>query len=168
MSEERKNEKINNKDSVHTETRSLLRTRKLLKSKKPEFVRQESWRYKRVTDRWRRPHGIDSKMRKKVKGWPASPTTGYRSPKKTRGLHPSGFQEIRVQNVEDLGGINPELQAVRIARTVGGRKRVEILALAEEREIHVLNPRTTREFEALKESAELEQTEDLSAGEKQR
>ena len=134
--------------------------------KKPKFRRQESWRYKRVTDRWRRPHGVDSKMRKKVKGWPASPTTGYRSPKNTRGLHPSGFVETRIQTVEDLVGIDPEMQAIRIARTVGGRKRVEILALAEEKGIHVLNPRTTRDSEALKESAELEETESLSAGEK--
>jgi len=134
--------------------------------KKPKFRRQESWRYKRVGDTWRRPHGIDSKMRKKVKGWPASPTTGYRSPKKTRGLHPSGFVETRVHSVEDLVGIDPELQAIRIARTVGGRKRVGILALAEEKGIHVLNPRTIREPEEFKESAEPEETENLSDGEK--
>ena len=134
--------------------------------KKPKFRRQESWRYKRVTDKWRRPHGIDSKMRKKVKGWPVSPTTGYRSPKKTRGLHPSGFVETRIQSVADLGGIDPELQAVRIARTVGGRKRVEILALAEEKGIHVLNPRITRETAAFKESAETEEPESLANGEK--
>ena len=134
--------------------------------KKPKFMRQESWRFKRVTDRWRRPHGIDSKMRKKIKGWPASPTTGYRSPKKTRGLHPSGFVETRVQSVTDLAGIDPELQAIRIARTVGGRKRVEIMALAEEKGIHVLNPRITREAAALKEGAETEEAESLKKGEK--
>ena len=134
--------------------------------KTPKFRRQESWRYKRVTDRWRRPHGIDSKMRKKVKGWPVCPTTGYRSPKKTRGLHPSGFVEVRVQSIADLGGIDPELQAIRIAHTLGSRKRVEILALAEERGIHILNPGTTRESEALKESVELEDKENISAGEK--
>jgi large subunit ribosomal protein L32e len=137
--------------------------------KKPKFRRQESWRYKRVGDTWRKPHGIDSKMRKKVKGWPVSPTVGYRSPKKTRGLHPSGFVETRVQSVKDLGGIDPELQAIRIARTVGGRKRVEIIALAEEKGIHVLNPRTAREPEEFKEGEELEETEEtesLSKGEK--
>ena len=139
--------------------------------KKPKFRRQESWRYKRVKNTWRKPHGIDSKMRKKVKGWPPSPTPGYRSPKKTRGLHPSGFLETRVQSVEDLGGIDPELQAIRIARTVGDRKRVEILALAERKGIHVLNPRTMRESEEFKEDLELEEideTESLSGGEKQR
>ncbi len=139
--------------------------------KKPKFRRQESWRYKRVTDVWRKPHGIDSKMRKKVKGWPPSPTTGYRSPKKTRGLHPSGFVETRVQTVEDLGGIDPELQAIRIARTVGGKKRVEILALAGEKGIHVLNPRTIREPEEFEEEGEIEEeteeAESLSDGERE-
>jgi large subunit ribosomal protein L32e len=130
-----------------------------IKHQKPKFRRQESWRYKRVTDRWRRPHGIDSKMRKKIKGWPASPTTGYRSPKKSRGLHPSGFLETRVQNIVDLSGIDPELQAIRIASTVGERKRVEILALASERGIHVLNPRKMRVSEEIKESEEIEENE---------
>ena len=136
------------------------------KHKKPKFRRQESWRYKRVTDRWRKPHGVDSKMRKKVKGWPVCPTTGYRSPKNTRGLHPSGFVETRVQTIADLGGIDPELQAIRIARTVGDRKRVEILAVAAERGIHVLNPRTVRESEEFKETGKTEQKESKSAGEK--
>ena len=126
-----------------------------VKHKKPKFRRQESWRYKRVPDKWRRPHGVDSKMRKKVKGWPASPTTGYRSPKKNRGMHPSGFMEARVHAIEDLGGIDPELQAIRIAHTVGTRKRLEIIALAEERGIHVLNSKKTRE--SVEESNELDE-----------
>ena len=143
-----------------------LKKRQLSKHKKPRFKRQESWRYKRVKENWRKPRGIDSKMRKKVKGWPACPTTGYRSPKKTRGLHPSGFVEVRIQSIDDLGGIDPEIQAIRIAHTLGSRKRIEILALAEEKGIHVINPGTTRESESLKESAELEDEESISAGEK--
>ena len=126
-----------------------------VKHKKPKFRRQESWRYKRVPDKWRRPHGVDSKMRKKVKGWPASPTTGYRSPKKTRGMHPSGYMEARVHAIEDLGGIDPELQAIRIAHTVGARKRLEIIALAEERGIHILNSKKTRE--SVEESNEVDE-----------
>ncbi len=149
-----------------TITEKHLSKNEYVKHKKPKFIRQESWRYKRVPDKWRRPHGVDSKMRKKVKGWPASPTTGYRSPKKTRGLHPSGFVETRVHAVDDLAGIDPDLQAIRIARTVGGRKRVAILSLAEERGIHVLNPGATRESEVLKETAETEEAENLSKGEK--
>lgn len=137
-----------------------------VKHKKPRFRRQESWRYKRVGDVWRRPRGIDSKMRKKVKGWPPSPAIGYRSPKKTRGLHPSGFVEVRVQSVEELAGIDPELQAIRVSSTVGGRKRVEIIALAEEKGIHVLNPGKMQEPEVFKEAEETKETESQSDGEK--
>jgi len=117
-----------------------LAVRKRVKTKKPEFKRQESWRYKRLAKGWRKPRGLDSKMRMKVKGWPRSVAVGYRGPKVARGLHPSGYVEVLVRNVDDVRRVNPETQAVRIAHTVGARKRVEILAGAEERGIHVLNP----------------------------
>ena len=137
----------------------LSKKRQLQKRKKPKFKRQESWRYKRVKANWRKPRGIDSKMRKKVKGWPPSPKAGYRSSKKTRGLHPSGYGEIHVQAVEDLYTIDPENQAIRIGRTVGGKKRVEILALADKKGIHVLNPRTAKEIEEFEEK-EVEEKEE--------
>jgi len=128
--------------------------RQLSKHKKPKFKRQESWRYKRVKGNWRKPPGVDSKMRKKVKGWPPSPAVGYRGPKKIRGLHPSGYVETHIQTVEDLNGIDPAKEAIRISHTVGGKKRVEILALAEEKGIHVLNPRIVKESEEIEEEKE--------------
>jgi large subunit ribosomal protein L32e len=115
------------------------------KQRKPKFKRQESWRYTRVNERWRRPVGIDSKMRKKTKGWPPSPQIGYRTPKRQRGLHPSGYLEVSVHTAEDLYELDPRIHAVRIARTVGGKKRAELLVLAEERRIFVLNPRRQEE-----------------------
>jgi large subunit ribosomal protein L32e len=118
----------------------FLKLRERLKSKKPRFRRQESWRYKRVSQVWRKPDGIDSKMRVKVKGWPKSVEVGYRAPKKARGLHPSGYEEVLVQNVDDLSKIDPKTQAVRIAHTVGMKKRAEILVRIKEKGIHVLNP----------------------------
>jgi len=127
------------------------RKRQFSKYKKPRFKRQESWRYKRVKENWRRPRGKDSKMRKKVKGWPRSPEAGYRSPKEIRELHPSGYTEVRVQTVEDVNRVDPKTQAIRIAHTVGAKKRVEISARAEERGIHILNPRKVKELEEVEE-----------------
>jgi len=121
-----------------------LKVRKRLKGKKPNFRRQESWRYKRIKENWRRPRGIDSKIRKRVKGWLPSPGTGYRGPKEARGLHPSGYAEVLVHNVDDVEKVDPETQAIRIGRKVGGRKRVDISARAKERGIHILNPREER------------------------
>jgi large subunit ribosomal protein L32e len=120
--------------------KKMVNLREKVKSRKPDFVRQESWRYKRVDESWRKPRGIDSKMRKEVKGWPAKVKVGYRGPKAARGLHPSAYKEVLVYNVDDLSGINPKVEAVRIAHTVGARKRAEILSRARELGIHVLNP----------------------------
>ena len=110
------------------------------KINKPDFVRQESWRYKRLDESWRRPRGIDSKMRLKKKGWPKSPNVGYRSPKNLRGLHPSGYREFLVRNLSDLERLDPELDAVRIAHTVGEKKAIEIASRAYDMGLKVLNP----------------------------
>lgn len=137
-----------------------LRKRERVKDKKPSFRRQESWRYKRIKESWRRPRGIDSKMRKKVKGWPRSVEVGYRGPKKTRGLHPSGYAEALVYNVDDVEKVSPKTQAIRIAGAVGARKRVAISARAEERGIHILNPREMKELEEEVEEEEKEKKEE--------
>jgi len=118
-----------------------LALRERMKRKKPRFRRQESWRYKRVSEVWRRPDGVDSKMRVKAKGWPKSAEVGYRGPKAARYLHPSGYSEVLVRNVDDVEKVNPKTQAIRIAHTVGAKKRVEISARAGEKGIYVLNPR---------------------------
>lgn len=128
-----------------------LTLRERIKRKKAKFRRQESWRYKRVKEVWRRPDGVDSKMRKKVKGWPKSVEVGYRGPKEARGLHPSGYAEVLIHTLDDIEEVDPKTQAIRIAHTVGAKKRVEITARAKEREIYILNP---KEEEKKEEEAE--------------
>ncbi|HDM23632.1 50S ribosomal protein L32e [archaeon] len=118
----------------------LLRIRRTISRRRPKFVRQESWRYVRVKENWRRPRGIDSKMRLKLKSRPALVSIGYGSPRKVRGLHPSGKREVLVHNVEELERINPEVEVARIAHTVGLRKRIQILEKAKDLGITVLNP----------------------------
>jgi len=149
-------ESMRSEERPAPEKDQALKVRERVKGKKPKFRRQESWRYKRVKENWRKPRGIDSKMRKKVKGWPRSPQVGYRGPKEARGLHPSGYVEVLVQNVDDIDQIDPKTQAARIARTVGARKRVEISARAKERGIYILNP---KEVEELGEEVEEEEKE---------
>jgi len=111
-----------------------------LKLKRPEFVRQESWRYVRIKPNWRRPKGKDSKMRLQVKGWPPLVKIGYRTPKDYRDLHPSGYKEVLVYRPEDLQGLNPEVHAIRIAGSVGMRKRLLIVEEARKLGLKILNP----------------------------
>lgn len=110
------------------------------KEKRPEFVRQESWRYKRLDPGWRRPRGKDSRMRLQKGGAPPLVKIGYRTDKRYRGLHPSGFEEVLVERVEELERIDPSRQAIRIAATLGRLKRMRITEVAMEKGIRVLNP----------------------------
>lgn len=107
--------------------------------KKPHFKRQEWHRYKKLGDSWRKARGKTSKRRRYEARKPAMPSIGYRSPKETRGLHPSGYQDVLVSNIPDLENIDPEKQAGRISSTVGGRKREQLLIKAKELGIKILN-----------------------------
>lgn len=51
---------------------------------------------------WRRPKGIDSRVRRKFKGCTLMPNIGYGSDKKTRHYLPNGFKKFVVHNVNEL------------------------------------------------------------------
>lgn len=118
----------------------LLQARKKVSQRRPKFVRQESWRYDRLAESWRRPKGKDNKMRRQLSGAPRLVKIGYRGPKKARGLHPSGYTDNLVFNVKDLGRLDPAADAARIGHAVGQRKRLLILAEARNKGIKILNP----------------------------
>jgi large subunit ribosomal protein L32e len=107
---------------------------------KPQFNRQDYHKKKRTPESWRRPKGTLSKQRRGIKGKGDTVEAGFRTPKAVRGKHPSGFEEVRVHNADDLEGIDPDTEAARIASKVGARKRERIEEQAEEAGIRVLNP----------------------------
>ena len=106
---------------------------------RPKFVRQESWRYIRLAENWRKPKGIDNKMRKQVSGVPPLVKVGYRGPKKARGLHPSGYKDQLIHNIRYLEKLDPKTDAARIGHSVGRRKRIDIVNKADALGIKVLN-----------------------------
>lgn len=127
------------KPKLDEETEEAMRVREVQNKKRPEFHRQEWFRMKRLGRKWRKPRGLHSKMRKNKGYRPAKVSIGYRGPKKARGLHPSGFEEVLVHNPTELENLDPEKQAVRIGHSVGFRKRELIIEKAEKLGIRVLN-----------------------------
>lgn len=163
-------EKIEKKPSL---SQKALKVRARAKNKKPKFVRAESWKYDRFSVSWRKPRGLDNKIRRKIKGWPAGVSVGYKGPRIARGLHPSGYREVLVYNVHDVSTLDSATQAARIAHTVGKRKRAVIIAEAKKLNIKILNLKVLAKTETKEEEvAEKEevteeqvQTEEVDAKE---
>jgi len=150
-------------DKKPSPSRAALKLRTRAKNKKPAFIRAESWKYDRFSLSWRKPRGLDNKIRRKIKGWPPGPSVGYKGPKIARGLHPSGYREVMVYNTELLSTIDQNTQAVRIAHTVGKRKRAMIIAEAKKMNLKILNVKVSKQTEA----EEGEETESAEADQKE-
>ncbi len=129
------------KRDLPQEERRLLKLRLLMERREPRWMRMDEWRFWRIErqERWRRPKGLDNKIRHQRKGYPPMVKVGYRQPKAVRGLHPSGFEPVRVFRPEDLDKIDPTRQAIIIASTVSKRKRIEIIKRALEKNIKIIN-----------------------------
>ncbi|TYG97488.1 hypothetical protein ES288_A10G043000v1 [Gossypium darwinii] len=96
---------------------------------------------------WRRPKGIDSRVRRKFKGCTLMPNIGYGSDKKTRHYLPNGFKKFVLHNVGGLELLMMHnrcfyvfvLNSAEIAHDVSTKKRKEIVERAAQLDIVVTN-----------------------------
>lgn len=123
----------------------LMRIRAQKKKHQPKFVRVESWRYVRVPASWRKPIGINSKTREHRKSGVKMPRVGYMVPAAVRGLHPSGYTDNLVITVAELEKLDPKVDGIRIARCLGGRKRLALVEACREKGFKILNISVDRE-----------------------
>ena len=138
-------------DEIHTarqkpvlddETKANLSKRAAQMKKQPKFRRQEWYRYYRLARTgWRKPKGMQSKQRLNMKYRTPMVRVGYGKIAAVRGLHPSGFEDVLVNQPSDLDGLDPERQAIRIGASVGNRKRANIHDRADDLGLRVLNRR---------------------------
>lgn len=122
-----------------TEIQKALAARKATKRKKPHFTVKDTHKKSRVPFKWKKPRGKHSPVRQKHKGRPKLVSPGYGSPKIVKHLHSSGLKEIIVQNREQLNTLDPQTQGIAISQKVGNKRRVELLKIALEKKIKVLN-----------------------------
>ena len=73
---------------------------KIVKKRNKRFIRHQSERITKVEPSWRKPKGIDSRVRRRFKGQYLMPNIGYGSNAKTRHMMPDGFKKFVVHNVK--------------------------------------------------------------------
>ncbi|GCB78762.1 hypothetical protein scyTo_0017782, partial [Scyliorhinus torazame] len=74
----------------------------IVKKRRKKFIRHQSDRYVKIARNWRKPRGIDNRVRRRFKGQILMPNIGYGSNKKTKHMLPSGFKKFLVHNVKEL------------------------------------------------------------------
>lgn len=117
-----------------------LELRSKIKSKKPTFKVQDSHKKSRVSStKWRKPKGIQSKIRLSKKGYCKKVKVGYGSPKVVRGLDKSGLVAVIVSSIKGIESIDAKTQGIIFSSTVGARKKVELVKAATEKKIKLLN-----------------------------
>ncbi len=124
---------------------NLLELSKRIKKKKPEFIKQD-YKLKKIKRNWRKPKGIDSKMRLRFRGNSKIVSPGYGSPVEVKGLHSSGLKMVFVASPAELEKVNKDKEGIIIRSGVGQRKRVEIINKAKEKGIRVLSVKDSEAF----------------------
>jgi large subunit ribosomal protein L32e len=124
---------------------NALELRRQMKKRKPAFIRQEWRKNKRLAKVWRKPTGMQSKMRHRKKGHSAVVSVGWRSPRAARGLHRSGLHPVVVQSVADIAKMQKNDGAV-IAAGVGMRGAVLLVQELLDRKITILNMREPEKY----------------------
>uniref|UniRef100_A0A182Q4Q1 60S ribosomal protein L32 n=1 Tax=Anopheles farauti TaxID=69004 RepID=A0A182Q4Q1_9DIPT len=115
---------------------------KIVKKRTKKFIRHQSDRYDKLAPNWRKPKGIDNRVRRRFKGQYLMPNIGYGSNKRTRHMLPTGFKKFLVHNVRELEVLMMQnrVYCAEIAHAVSSKKRKAIVERAKQLAIAVTNP----------------------------
>ncbi len=99
------------------------------------FIRQDAHKKKRLAKTWRKPKGIQSKMRLGKKGYPKVVKTGYG----TKNRH--SLERKSVVLITNVGMLEkfPENSVGIVSGKIGGKKKITIIETAKEKNIVLVN-----------------------------
>merc|ERR1712228_272577 len=120
-----------------------VNTSKIVRKRTKRFHRHQADRFMRVDKSWRKPIGIDSRVRRRFKGQYLMPSIGYGSKAgdRHRCKDQKNFKKFVVNNLAELEVLmmNNRVFCAEIAHAVSAKKRQAIVERAEQLDIHVTN-----------------------------
>merc|ERR1711981_347647 len=114
---------------------------KIVKKRTKKFTRHQSDRYDKVKRNWRKPKGIDNRVRRKFKGMYLMSNIGYGSAKTTKHMLPIGFRKVLVHNIKELEVLMMQNKKffAEIAHGVSAKNRKTLVERAQQLCIRVTN-----------------------------
>lgn len=110
---------------------------------KRKFVRVDTHRYSRLgkgrkkLQKWRKPTGKHNKTRLNRFSYPVQPGIGFGTPRKNAGKI-SGLIPMIVNNLNDIEKAGKN-NIIIVSRTLGARKKIELLKKASEMNLKIAN-----------------------------
>jgi len=129
------------KSVVHNSKDDIARlsaVKRVLHGKRPQFLRQDAHKKFRFAQVWREPKGIQSKVKKAIKGHRMMVKVGWGSPSALRGSLRSGVRPIFVSSLSEVGSIQSG-SSIILSSTLGLKSLVGIVKLAKEKGLIILN-----------------------------
>merc|ERR1711899_728321 len=114
---------------------------KIVKKRSKKFTRHQSDRYNKLSRNWRKPKGIDNRVRRRFKGMYVMPTIGFGSAKTTKHMLPTGFRKVLVHNIKELEVLMMQNKkfCAEIAHGVSSKNRKVLVERAQQLCIRVTN-----------------------------
>ncbi|XP_036604486.1 60S ribosomal protein L32-like [Trichosurus vulpecula] len=115
---------------------------KIVKKRTKKFIQHQSDRYVKIKRNWRKPRGIDNRLRRRFKGLISTPNIGGGSNKKTKHRLPSGFRKFLVHNIKKLEVLLMcnKSYCAEVAHNVSSKNRKVIVERAAQFAIKITNP----------------------------
>ena len=130
-----------------------IKHKKIIKKRIKKFVRFESEDYPhKLTSSWRKPRGIDCRVRRKFRGNKKMVKIGFGSDKKTRYLLKNGFKKFLISNEKDIDILlmNNKTYCGELAHNLSAQKRIAILKRAAELSVRLTNGKSRVKVEEKK------------------
>ena len=121
-----------------------LRKQKKIVKRSKIFTKYEHEDYNgKLKSSWRRPRGIDCRVRRQFKGNKPLVKVGYKNANKTRHVLPNGFKKLLIRNVQEVELLlmNNRVYCGEIAQNLSLRKREKIVKRAAELNVKLTNER---------------------------
>lgn len=124
---------------------NLLKHKQRKKSSKPNFIRQDAHKKKRLAKIWRKPRGCDSKKRLRMQNR-VIVSPGYGTPVKVKGLTITGYEIIHVSSIADVSKIDPDKHVAIVSGKLGFKKKKHIIHNLIKNKIEILNIKNPQEY----------------------
>lgn len=128
----------------------MLEIKKRKKSSKPNFIRQDAHKKKRLAKIWRKPRGGDSKKRLRMQNR-VIVSPGYGTPVNVKGLTITGLEIIHISSITDVSKLDPNKHAAIVSGKLGFKKKKLIIQSLMKNKIEILNIKNPQEYIKKKE-----------------